>query len=99
MEAINRRLREVGVDRDRAIGHSHFLIPLTEAEPLDVLRDRIRYDVIPLVEEYCYADRSLLHKVFGDLVAEDGLVDEDLLEDSDFAAAIRAIADGSKPAA
>lgn len=37
--------------------------------------------------------------MFGDLVGEDGLVDDDVLDDDDgFADAIRAIAEGGTPA-
>ena len=56
MQGINSRLLSTGVDRDRAIGHSYFLIPSSADCPLDVLCDRMRYDIFPLIEEYCYAD-------------------------------------------
>jgi 5-methylcytosine-specific restriction protein B len=95
MDAVNRRLQGVGVDRDRAIGHSHFLIAAAETRPLDVLRDRFRFDILPLVEEYCYADRSLIAQVFGELVTDQGLADEEVLADDEaFLRLIRHIADG-----
>lgn len=100
MEGLNRRLIAVGVHRDRAIGHSHFLIASSEAQPLEVLRDRFRFDVIPLVEEYCYADRSLLRQVVDRLVTDDGSIDEDLLNDDvGFAEVLREIAGGAEKAA
>lgn len=93
MDSLNRRLAMAGVPRDRAIGHSHFLIAATEANPLEVLRDRFRFDVIPLVEEYCYADRKQIRAVFGDLVDEEGSVDEEALsDDAEFVTALRSIA-------
>lgn len=92
MDAVNRRLRTAGVDRDRAIGHSHFMIASSEARPLDVLRDRFRFDVIPLVEEYCYADRSLLRQIFDRLVTDEGSADEEVLnDDAEFGAVVREI--------
>ena len=72
MDAINARLSRIGIDRDRAIGHCHFLIPREHSDPLGLLRERLRYDIIPLVEEYCYADRARMREVFGKLVGEDG---------------------------
>lgn len=95
MDGINRRLLAVGIDRDRAVGHSHFLVAASEVRPHDVLRDRLRHDVMPLVEEYCYADRSLMRRVFGSLVTDDGRADEEVFaDDAAFAAAIRSIAEG-----
>jgi len=72
MDGINRRLVEQGIDRDRAVGHSHFLIPLDVPEPLEVFRDKLRYDIIPLIEEYCYSNRSIMKEVLGALVLDDG---------------------------
>ncbi|MCU0290925.1 MAG: AAA family ATPase [Thermoanaerobaculaceae bacterium] len=81
MRGLNARLLRVGVDRDRAVGHSHFMIPTDEPNPLDALRERFRYDIVPLVEEYCYSNRGLMREVFGQLVSEDGLVNETVLLD------------------
>jgi 5-methylcytosine-specific restriction enzyme B len=92
MDALNQRLSAVGVHRDRAIGHSHFLIASSETRPLEALRDRFRFDVIPLVEEYCYADRGRLRQVFDQLVTEEGSADDEVLDDdAEFAAALRRI--------
>jgi len=83
MDGINRRLVEVGIDRDRAVGHSHFLIPVTEADPLEVLRDKLRYDIVPLIEEYCYSNRSIMGQVLGKLVLDDGSLNTDTVDSDD----------------
>ena len=80
---MNKRLVDAGVDRDRAIGHSYFLIPTQSPQPLTVLRDKLRYDVLPLIEEYCYADRPMMRRVVGDLVDDQGEFDYELLDDDD----------------
>lgn len=93
LEALNRRLIQEGIDRDRAIGHSHFMIVRDDPQPLPSLRNRLRYDIIPLVEEYCYANRSMMRKIFGQLVDEKGDTDEGVLaQDAPFIAALKAIA-------
>lgn len=83
LAGINARLLDAGVDRDRAIGHSYFLIPVQSPKPLDVVRERLRYDVLPLIEEYCYADRPMMRRVVDDLVDDRGEFDYELLDDDD----------------
>ena len=78
---INQKLMESGVDRDRLLGHSYLLIPQNDSDPVETLTNRIRYEIIPIVEEYCYADRTLMKNVLGELVDESGDVDKDVIED------------------
>ncbi|MBM4300235.1 MAG: AAA family ATPase [Deltaproteobacteria bacterium] len=80
---LNQRLMDVGVDRDRVLGHSFFMISRKTADPLLTLKNRFRYEIVPLVEEYCYADRSLMARVLGDLVEVNGAVNADVLEDNE----------------
>jgi 5-methylcytosine-specific restriction protein B len=80
---MNQKLVGVGVDRDRVLGHSFFLISKETNNPLNALRNSFRYEIIPLVEEYCYADRSLMIRVLGDLVDDGGLVNEDVIDDDE----------------
>ncbi|HEX6960384.1 MAG TPA: AAA family ATPase, partial [Lacipirellula sp.] len=81
LRAINERLLLIGVDRDRSLGHSHLLIANNGRAPIDVLRERIQYDIAPLIEEYCYANRSLMAQVLDRLVTADGAVRPDVLND------------------
>lgn len=81
MQGINSRLLNVGVDRDRAIGHSYFMIPSTAESPIDALCERIRYDVFPLIEEYCYADRALICQILDGLVTDQGEFDAEVMDD------------------
>ena len=81
LDGINTRLQTAGVDRDRAVGHSYFMIPVGDGSPLSLLWTRLRYDVFPLIEEYCYADRSMIRLILGDLVDERGELDDQLDDD------------------
>lgn len=81
LAGINARLLDAGVDRDRAIGHSYFLISVKSPSPLGVVRERLRYDVLPLIEEYCYSDRPMMRRVVGDLVDDQGEFDHEILDD------------------
>jgi hypothetical protein len=78
---LNQRLVEVGVDRDRILGHSYLLISKDNENPLEILMNRIIYEIIPLVEEYCYADRSIMGRILGDLVDDIGAVNTDSFDD------------------
>lgn len=80
---LNQKLMAMGVDRDRVLGHSFLLISKETLNPLATLRKRFQYEVIPLVEEYCYADRTAMTRVLGDLVEANGLINVDVLEDEE----------------
>jgi len=91
---INQRLMDVGIDRDRVLGHSFFLIGREVTNPLDMLRNNFIYEIIPLIEEYCYSDRSLMTKVLGDLVDAGGSVNTEVIDDDErFTAALRGLSD------
>ena len=79
--SLNQHLIDVGIDRDRILGHSYFLIPKDVSAPVETLIQRMKFEIIPLVEEYCYSDKSLMKKVLGDLVDESGAADNELLGD------------------
>ena len=101
MTALNLKLKNEGIDKDRAIGHSHFLIRADEGSPIAFLRDKIRYNIIPLVEEYCYAERSMMTRILDDLVQGDGSINAELfLSSSDGKALIdvlkRIVAHGNR---
>jgi 5-methylcytosine-specific restriction endonuclease McrBC GTP-binding regulatory subunit McrB len=80
---LNQKLMAMGVDRDRVLGQSFFLIPKEHPNPLTTLRKRFQYEIIPLVEEYCYADRASMARILGDLVEANGLINVDVLEDEE----------------
>jgi 5-methylcytosine-specific restriction protein B len=91
---LNQRLMDVGVDRDRVLGHSFFMIARETPAPLLTLKNRFRYEIVPLVEEYCYADRSLMARVLGDLVEANGAINADVLEDDErFFSALQVLSD------
>jgi 5-methylcytosine-specific restriction protein B len=90
--SLNKRLLDVGVDRDRLIGHSYLLIEKTDEQPVEALRQKFKYDIIPLIEEYCYADRSLMARVLGELVDDFGAVNAEVIdEDTPFIHALKSL--------
>jgi 5-methylcytosine-specific restriction protein B len=80
---INQRLIDIGIDKDRILGHSYFLIDKGEKQPIEMLKNRFRFEIIPLIEEYCYADRGLMKNVLGELVDDMGYLNSDLWDDSE----------------
>lgn len=61
LTAVNRRLLEEGVERDRLVGHAILSVPTGAG--LSELTDRIRYDLVPLVDEYLFADSERIAAV------------------------------------
>ena len=91
---INQQLMNVGIDRDRVLGHSYFIIPKEKKQPLEILKKRFRYEIYPLIEEYCYSDRSLILNVLGQMVDELGMLDDDVFEeDQNFIDHLRALSE------
>lgn len=91
---INQRLMDVGIDRDRALGHSYFMIPREKENPLEILKRRFEYEIYPLIEEYCYTDRSLIGKILGPMADQLGVLDEDVFDtDEKFINCLRTLSD------
>ncbi|MGA1796291.1 MAG: hypothetical protein ACMUIL_10580 [bacterium] len=82
LAGINDRLMGVGIDRDKIIGHSYLLILKDSKDPIEILKNRIQYEIFPLLEEYCYADRSLMQRVLGNMVDDSGTLDQHVVDDS-----------------
>ncbi|NWF54259.1 MAG: AAA family ATPase [Syntrophaceae bacterium] len=80
---INQRLLAAGIDRDRELGHSFLIIPKNKENPLEILRNRFMYEIYPLIEEYCYADRSLVEKILGQMVDQMGILDEEIFDNDE----------------
>lgn len=64
LTAMNRRI-EVLHDREHAIGHAYFM-PLTTNATLETLAGIFKNAIIPLLQEYFYADYHLIQLVLGD---------------------------------
>lgn len=60
---LNSRLARHDIEVDRQIGHALLGIPANSDDPTRDLLDRLHYDVLPLVEEYLYADREAIREV------------------------------------
>jgi len=68
LDGLNERLRREGIDADRSIGQALLAVQAGSAEPLAELESRFRFDVQPLIEEYCYAERARARRILGDYV-------------------------------
>jgi len=73
LRTINLRLQAQDIEVDRQIGHAMLSVDATSEDPDEMLIDRLFYDVLPLVEEYLYADRDAIRAVLPGLVDEDGV--------------------------
>lgn len=67
LKALNQRIREhLGMDaRNLQVGHSYFLDGEAPLRSLDRFAHAIREDIIPLLQEYCYEDETVLEKLLG----------------------------------
>ncbi len=72
LSELNRRLHNAGVESDRCVGHALLGIPKTQDDFDAVLADRFRYDIFPLVHEYCYLDQARVQRVLKPLADERG---------------------------
>lgn len=72
LERLNKLLAREGIDSDRSIGQALLKVDANSAQPLQQLRQRFLYDIVPLVGEYCYLDRERMRRVLGGLVDEEG---------------------------
>ena len=62
LKAMNERI-ETLYDRDHQIGHSYFL-RLQDTPEVGVLKDIIRHEILPLLQEYFYDDWARIDAVF-----------------------------------
>lgn len=72
LEKLNQCLLMAGVEPDRAIGHALLGIPNNSEDEVACLAEKFRFDIIPLVQEYCYLDRARMQKILGSLVDSTG---------------------------
>ena len=72
LDALNRRICEdIGRDaRNLQIGHAYLLDRGRPVDDFDAFARIVQDDIVPLLEEYCYEDYSVLERVLGK-----GLVD------------------------
>jgi hypothetical protein len=87
LKTLNRRLLQEGVEPDRAIGHALLAVPHDHSDPASALLGRFKYDVLPLIREYCYMDRTKLKRVLKSLVNDAGHLPEN---NETFATALKA---------
>lgn len=68
LHVVNERLMETLGDaaRNLQVGHAYFM---SEAQPIASvvsLRNAVRYDLLPLLQDYCAEDPGALHSLLGD---------------------------------
>lgn len=73
LRTINIRLQAQDIEVDRQLGHALLSVEVGSPDAEQALIDRLFYDVLPLVEEYLYADRDAIREVLPGLVDADGV--------------------------
>lgn len=73
LRALNERLLGIGVPPDRLLGHAQLWVRRDSVDdPIQAVAERLRRDIIPLIEEYCFSDRGQMEGVLGRLVDDHG---------------------------
>ncbi|MDV4152116.1 AAA family ATPase, partial [Clostridium sp. AL.422] len=68
-EFNNRIIENLGNEaRNLQIGHSYFIENEKPISDIERFREIIKEDIIPLIDEYCYGDYSLMAKIFGNSI-------------------------------
>ncbi|WP_394191018.1 AAA family ATPase [Paenisporosarcina quisquiliarum] len=65
LKELNKKIVEVQ-GRDLQIGHAYFMDGGTVVSTVDQLKDIFQYDIVPLVQEYCFDNYSMLAEIFGE---------------------------------
>ncbi|MCB2205033.1 EVE domain-containing protein [bacterium] len=71
--------------REKLIGHSYFLKDGTAITSKSEFCDRVRHDILPLLEEYCYDDIEALAELLGSGIidADANTIAENVIEDEE----------------
>lgn len=64
MNGLNQKLREI-LGRDKQIGHAYFMRNGVPVNTLGILKQIYRYEIIPLIQEYCYDRYPELAEIVG----------------------------------
>ena len=85
LDALNKRLRlHLKRDaRDLQVGHA-YLLPHQPITSVAELGRVLRYDLVPLLQEYCYDDFATLHSILGKAFVdvEKGRIKDELFEET-----------------
>lgn len=84
MNGLNAKLREF-VGRDKQIGHAYFMRNGAPVVTIDELKQIYRYEIIPLIQEYCYDNYQQLADIVGNDFVDTSLeeINDDLFTGSD----------------
>lgn len=96
LQGLNARLKVEGVEVDRSVGHALLGIDAGSTDPVATLKERFRFDIHPLVEEYLYLDRQRLGVVLEGMVTVEGRFNLEMSND-EFIAALKSLAQDSLP--
>ncbi|HEX3671090.1 MAG TPA: AAA family ATPase [Candidatus Cybelea sp.] len=72
LAALNARLDRAGIEPDRRLGQALLKIDADDADPVAALKERLHYDVYPLITEYFFLERQKVREVLEGLVDESG---------------------------
>lgn len=86
---LNQSLLDQGVEPDRALGHALLKIDAVHPDPVKALRERLEFDVYPLVSEYCYMNRAAIAEVLGRLVTNAG--DWQEMDNAEFTTSLKSL--------
>lgn len=95
LEDLNKRICEnIGRDaRNLQIGHAYFLENGKSILNNSTFKRIIKEDIIPLVEEYCYGDYTMLAKILGEALVnvKKQMINYELFTDTDISSLVSAL--------
>lgn len=88
LETLNSRLEDIGIHHDRSVGQALISVSAASENPINQLKRRFDFDIIPLISEYCHMDYSRMKTVLGGLIDKRGR--PSTRSDTEFETALRA---------
>jgi len=91
LKTFNDNLVEQGIDSEKTLGQSYLLIRKDEYSGVSSLRDKLTYEIIPILEEYFFADRSLIKNILGSIVDDKGCPVDAFFDDDQLVKSIKSL--------
>ena len=84
LEGLNQRIARFE-GREKQVGHSYLLVDGQPVDEVDEFAARFREEILPLLQEYCYDDYTMLAKFIGsELVdADAGTLNAEKVDDAE----------------
>lgn len=71
LDGLNQRIAK-SEGREKQVGHSYLLVDGQPVEEVEEFAARFREEILPLLQEYCYDDYSMLEKFIGNELVDAG---------------------------